>query len=122
MPTHGRHHRTWPTLPRTTDGRNGKATTIEGRRAALAKELVRQHTGGFAREVHAKDIKGEVLTGPRQFDEIMEKLEIINAHDAKMSQDDSDVCAKDWRGYKAGKGAGKKGPNGSGTWHRGKRS
>ena len=25
-----------------------------------------------------------------------------------------------WKGYKAGKGVGEKGPNGSGTWHRGK--
>ena len=31
-----------------------------------------------------------------------------------------DVCAIACKGYKAGKGAGKKGPNGSGTWHRGK--
>ena len=31
-----------------------------------------------------------------------------------------DVCAIAWKGYKGGKGAGKKGPNGSGTWHRGK--
>ena len=31
-----------------------------------------------------------------------------------------DVCAIAWKVYKAGKGAGKKGPNGSGTWHRGK--
>ena len=31
-----------------------------------------------------------------------------------------DVCANAWKGYKAGKEAGKKGPNGSGTWHRGK--
>ena len=30
------------------------------------------------------------------------------------------VCAVAWKGYKAGKGAGKKGPNGSGTGNRGK--
>ena len=30
-----------------------------------------------------------------------------------------DVCAIAWKGYKAGKGAGKKGLSGSGTWHRG---
>ena len=55
----------------------------------------------------------------------------IGTHDTKMTQNDSDtsndmsyedVCAIVWKGYKAGKGAGKKGPNGSGTWHRGKRS
>ena len=87
------------------------------------------------------------LTGPRKFDEIMEKLEIIinevmaddrsvpmdlgsvGTHDGKMTQSDSDksndvsyddVCAIAWKVYKAGKGAGKKGPNGSGVWHRGK--
>ena len=32
----------------------------------------------------------------------------------------NDVCATDLKGYKAGKGAGKKAPNGSGAWHRGK--
>ena len=31
-----------------------------------------------------------------------------------------DVCAIAWKGYKAGKGAGKKRPSGSGTLHRGK--
>ena len=31
-----------------------------------------------------------------------------------------DVCAIAWKGYRAGKGAGKKGPNGSATWHLGK--
>ena len=31
-----------------------------------------------------------------------------------------DVCVIAWKGYKASKGAGEKGPNGSGTWHRGK--
>ena len=31
-----------------------------------------------------------------------------------------DVCAIAWKGHKAGKGAGKKGPNGSATRHRGK--
>ena len=53
----------------------------------------------------------------------------IGTHDTKMTQNDSDtgndmsyedVCAIAWKGYKAGKGAGKKGPDGSGTWHRGK--
>ena len=29
-----------------------------------------------------------------------------------------DVCAIVWKGYKAGKGTGKKGPNGLGVWHR----
>ena len=33
-----------------------------------------------------------------------------------------DVCAIAGKGYKAGKGAGKKGPTGSGPWHRGKRT
>ena len=86
--------------------------------------------------------------GPRNFDEIMEKQEIIvnemmadygpvpmdlgnvGTHDTKMTQNDfdtgndmsyEDVCAIAWKGYKAGKGAGKKGPNGSGTWHRERR-
>ena len=53
----------------------------------------------------------------------------VGTHDTKMTQNDfdtghgmsyEDVCAIAWKGYKAGKGAGKKGPNGSGTWHRGK--
>ena len=76
------------------------------------------------REMMPKDIKLEFVTGPRKIDEIMEKLKII-----KMTQSDSDtsndmsyedVCAIAWKRYKASKGAGKKGPNGSGTWHRGK--
>ena len=98
------------------------------------------------REMMPKDTKREFLTGPRKFDEIMEKLEIninemmadngtapqglgnVGTHDAKMTQSDShtsndmsyeDVCAIAWKGYKAGKGADQKGPNGSGTWHRG---
>ena len=84
-------------------------------------------------------------TGPRKFDESLEKLEIIvnemmaddgpvpmdlgnvGTHDTKMTQTDSDtsndmsyeyVCAIAWKGYKAGKGTGKKGPNGPGSWHR----
>ena len=96
-----------------------------------------------------KDIKREFLTGPRKFDEIVEKLEInvnemmaddgpvpmdmgnVGTHDAKMTQSDSDtsndmsyedVCAIAWKGYKAGKGAGKKGPNGSGSMASWKRS
>ena len=53
----------------------------------------------------------------------------VDTHDAKMTQSDSDtsnemsyedVCAIAWKEYNAGKGAGKKGPNGSGTWHRGR--
>ena len=99
------------------------------------------------REMMPKDIKREFLTGPRKFDEIMEKLQIIvnemladeelvpidlenvSGHDTKSTQGDSDmsndmsnedVCAIAWKGYKAGKGAGKKGPNGSGPWQRGK--
>ena len=88
-----------------------------------------------------KDIKCEFLTGPRKFDEIMEKLEIIinemmaddgpapmylgnvGTHDTKLTQSDSDtgndmsyedVSEIAWKGYKAGKGTGKKGPNGLG--------
>ena len=91
------------------------------------------------REMIPEDIKREFLTGPRKFDEIMEKLEIIikemmadegpvsmdlgnvSGHDTKSTQGDSDmsndmsyedVCAIAWKGYKAGKGAGMKGPNG----------
>ena len=33
---------------------------------------------------------------------------------------DHDVCAFAWNGCKTGKGAGKRGPNGAGTWCRGK--
>ena len=93
------------------------------------------------REMMPKDIKREFLTGPIKFDEIMEKLEIIvngmmaddgpvlmdlgnvGVHDTKTTQSDSDtsndtsyedVCAIVWKGCKAGKGAGKKGPNLSG--------
>ena len=53
----------------------------------------------------------------------------VGTHDAKMTQSDSDtsndmshddVCAIAWKRYKAGKGTGKKGPNGSGVWHRGR--
>ena len=101
-------------------------------------------------EMMPKDIKREFLTGPRKFDEIMEKLEIIinemmaddgpapmdlgnvSGHDTKMTQNDSDtgndmmpyedVCAIAWKGYRAGNGAGKTGPSGSGSWHRGERS
>ena len=55
----------------------------------------------------------------------------VGTHDTKMTQNDFDtgndmsyevVCAIAWKGYKAGKGAGKKVPDGSGTWHRGNRS
>ena len=100
-----------------------------------------------AREMMPKYIRREFLTGPRKFDEIVEKLGIIvnemiaddgpvpmdlgnvGAYDAKMTQSDSDtsndmpyedVCAIAWKEYKDGKGAGRQGPNGSGTWHRGK--
>ena len=53
----------------------------------------------------------------------------VGTHGTKMTQNDSDtsndmsyedVCALAWKGYKAGKGACKKRPNGSGTRHRGK--
>ena len=53
----------------------------------------------------------------------------IGTHDTEMTQNDfdpgndmshEDVCAIAWKGHKANKGAGKKGPNGSGTWHHGK--
>ena len=98
------------------------------------------------REMMPKDIKREFLRRPRKF-EIMEKMEIIinemmaddgpvpmylgnvGAHDAKTTQSDQDasndmahddVCAIAWKRYKAGKGAGKKGPNGAGTCYRGK--
>ena len=89
--------------------------------------------------VRAKDIKRAFLTGQRKLAEIVEKLEIIinetmaddgpvpielanvGTHDAKTTQSDSDTsndmsyddeCAIAWKGYKAGKGAGKKGANG----------
>ena len=56
-------------------------------------------------------------------------LESAGTHDAKRTQSDlgtsndmsyEDVCAIAWKGYKAGKGTGKKGSNGPGVWHRGK--
>ena len=52
-------------------------------------------------------------------------------HDTKSTHSDSDtsndmsyedVCAIPWKGYKAGKGAGKKGPNASGNMASWKRS
>ena len=43
-----------------------------------------------------------------------------NDSDASNNMSYEDVCATAWKGYKAGNGAGKKEPNGSGTWHRGK--
>ena len=87
------------------------------------------------REMMPKDIKREFLTGPRKFDEIMEKLEIIinkmmadegpvpmdlvivSGHDTKSTHGDSDtsndmsyedVCAIAWKGYRASKGVGKR--------------
>ena len=99
------------------------------------------------RQMMTKDIKREFLTGPRKFHEIMEKLEIIvdemvaddgpvpmdlvivSGHDTMSTKGDSDtsndksyedVFAIAWKGYKADRSAGKKGPNGSGPWHRGK--
>ena len=51
----------------------------------------------------------------------------VSGHDTTSTQGDSDTsndytmtCAIAWKGCKAGKGAGKKGPNGSGPWHCGK--
>ena len=85
------------------------------------------------RETMPRDIKREFLTGPRNFDEIMEKLEIITnemmgddgpvpldlgsvgTHDARATQSDQDaskdmsyddVCAIAWKGYEADQGAG----------------
>ena len=99
------------------------------------------------REMMPKDIKREFLMGPRKFVKIMENLEIIvnemmaddgptpmdlgnvSGYDTKTTHGDSDtsndmshedVCAIACKGYNASKGAGKKGPNGSGPWHRGK--
>ena len=89
-----------------------------------------------------KDIKREFLTGPRKFDEIMEKMDVIIndmvaddgpaptdlGNDARTTQSDPDAsnnmsyddeCAIVWKGYKTGTGAGKKGPNGAGTRYRG---
>ena len=40
--------------------------------------------------------------------------------DTSNDMSNEDVCAIAWKGCKAGKGAGKKGPNLSGPWHRGK--
>ena len=63
------------------------------------------------RKMMPKDIKWEFLTGPMKFDEILEKLEIIVN---EMMADDGPVLMD------LVKGAGKNGPNESGTWHRGK--
>ena len=98
------------------------------------------------REMMPKDIKREFLTGPSKSDEMMEKLEVITdemmaddgpvpmdlenvgTHHARTTQSDldasndmshDDVCAIAWKEY-TGKGAGKKGQNGAGTWYRGK--
>ena len=87
------------------------------------------------REMMPKDIKREFLTGTMNFDEIMEKLEIIinemmaddgpvlmdlgnvGTHNARTTQSDldasndtsyDDVCAISWKGCKAGQGSGKK--------------
>ena len=79
------------------------------------------------RKMMPKNIKRKFLTGPRKFDEIMEKREITvneimaddgpaptnlwNARTTQSDQDASndmsydDVCAIAWNGYKAGKGA-----------------
>ena len=55
-------------------------------------------------------------------------LENVGTHDARTIQSDQDasndmsyddVCAIAWKGYEVGKGAGKKRPNGAGTWYRG---
>ena len=92
-----------------------------------------------------KDTKREFLTGPRKFDEIWDKLGMINerladdrpvpmdlgnvsTHDARTTQSDrdasndksyDDVCAIAWKGYIDGRRADVKGPNGAGTWYRG---
>ena len=56
-------------------------------------------------------------------------LDKVGTHDARTTQSDQDasndmsyddVCAIARKGHKAGQGAGKKGPNGAGTWYRGK--
>ena len=75
--------------------------------------------------------KLEIIVNEMMADDGPIPMELGNvcAYDAKTAQSDSvmsndmsheDVCATARKGYKAGKGAGKKGPNGSGTWHRGK--
>ena len=99
------------------------------------------------REMMPTDIKRGFLTGPRKFDELMDKLEIIvnemmavdgrapmdlgsvGTHDARTTQSDQDasndmsyddVCAIAWKGCRVGTATGKKGPIGDGTWYRGK--
>ena len=39
--------------------------------------------------------------------------------DANNDMSYDDKCAFAWKGYKAGKGTGKKGPSGPGVWHHG---
>ena len=43
-----------------------------------------------------------------------------SASDTSNDMSYDDVCTIAWKEYKAGKGTGKKGPNGLGVWHRGK--
>ena len=104
------------------------------------KAIAEAHKTIVVRDMTPKDIKREFLTGPRKFGEIMKKFGIIinemmaddgpvpmdlgkcgNAG-AKTTQSDQDasndmsyvdVRAIAWKGYKAGKGTGNKGPNGS---------
>ena len=78
-----------------------------------------------------KSKKLEIIINEMMADEGPVPMDLgkVGVHDVKTTQSDSDmsndmsyedVCAIAWKGYKAGKGAGKKGPNGSGPWHRGK--
>ena len=150
-------HRTTQRTQRYIQPTRSSAKELKGKSHGVVMEVVEyEHQFNVideaqktfvVREMMPKDIKREFLTGPRKFDEIMEKLEIIinemmaddgpvpmdlgtvGTHDARTTQSDQDasndmsyddVCAIAWKGYKAGKGAGKKGPNGAGTWYRGK--
>ena len=88
------------------------------------------HRTFVVREMMPKDFKWEFLTGPRKFDGIiinemmvddgplLVDLGNVGTHDEKKAQSELDTTND--ISYEAGKGAGKKGPNGPGVWHRGK--
>ena len=105
------------------------------------KVIDEAHKIFVVREMIPKDIKREYLAGPRKFEAGDHRQRndcrrrtsadgsVERRHDTKTTQSNSgmsndmsfeDVRAIAWKVYKAGKGARKKLPNGSGTWHRGK--
>ena len=70
--------------------------------------------------------KLEIIVNEMMADDgpVLMDLGNVGTNDTKMTQNDSDTsndtsyedgCAIAWKGYRAGKGAGMKGPDGSGT-------